>query len=721
MSRTPKEASMATCEELNEGSWTDIARLSADGIPTRMRAERESRSERVHEAFVRGAADPNARRDQRLFDAMWLGDGLDEVNAQLMVDLDEDLAGVDAYEHDPTNTPLYGLWDLSRNLRLLSFYGCFGSRSAGSTNRPPARLSTEVERRLLDVLWRRTVHKNDIAIARNSTWWLAGSENHDLNTKVTNLISSRIFADDPDYAERRYPDTGHGDAYGYQEPGYGVSRSRHALASRSGGYATWSDGNQYTPREHYEAWIAFFMEYFAERARRGFLLENGSPTYMKVTVSYILLLHTFCGDAALKRQIGMFLDLFWADWAVQQVGGVLGGPKTRHHHTVGGYDAMSNWARFYLGGPGCTEYNYAQQLIGDYGFPQIVWELVTDHAGRGPFAYVSRGVGEEETTLPRPAGTERTMLGDTESKIVRYSWVTPDYVLGTQMDHPLAVHNHLSAHGRWQGLVTGAPEARLVMVSLEPFPGKTAKSGEYSMELMFSSVQHRQVLVTQQARRWSQINPDWFPTYEHLYDVPIGIWVGPGWQTVEERDRWVFLERDDTFVAIRVIRCRQDADPLAFARGTDRYRGRMVEHDELYRWNDARTIIVPEARFSPIIVEAGRRSDHPDLAAFERYILANRFELHRTVAANETRFILVYEAAEAGEIVFNAANPADIPTVAGVSVDYEPDDAFDSPYIRGRYGDGVVVVRSRSKEAELDFNRGERSDRDRAGGAGADR
>lgn len=697
---------MASCDDLNEGFWDDILKLAANDIPARVRASRETRADRARDAFLRGIADADARRDQRLFDAMWLGDRLDEVNAELLVDLDDDSTGIDAYESDPTQTPLYGLWDLSRNVRLLSFYGCFGSRSEVM----PGRLSDEVERRLLDVLWRRTVDKNDIAIARNSTWWLAGSENHDLNTKVTNLVSSRFFAEEPEYAERRYPDTGHGDAYGYQEPGYGVSRSRHAVESPTGGHANWSDGKQYTPREHYEAWVSFFTDYFAERARKGFLLENGSPTYMKVTVSYILLAHTFCGDADLKRQIGMFLDLFWADWAVQQVGGLLGGPKTRHHHTVGGYDAMSNWARFHLGGPGCTEYNYAQQLIGDYEFPRIIWELVTDHSSRGSFAYVSRGVGEEETTLPRPAGTERTMLGDTESRIVRYSWVTPDYVLGTQMDYPVAVHNHLSAHGRWQGLVTAAPDARVVMVSLEPFPGKTAKSGEYSMELMYHSVQHRQVLVTQQARRWAQINPDWFPTYEHIYDVPVGIWVGTGWQTVEERDRWVFFERDDTFVAIRPIRCRQDADPLAFARGTDKYRGRMVEHDEAYRWNDSRTIIVPQARFSPIIIEAGRRSDHGDLAKFEERVLANRFELHRTVAANETRFFLVYEGIEADEIVFNAANPADIPTVAGVPVDYAYPRTFDCPFINGRYGEGVVTIAKGDGEVRLDFNKATRSD-----------
>jgi hypothetical protein len=45
----------------------------------------------------------------------------------------------------------------------------------------------------------RTYIKNDIFWARQSTWWLDGSENHDLNSKACNLVSSRIFMNEPDY------------------------------------------------------------------------------------------------------------------------------------------------------------------------------------------------------------------------------------------------------------------------------------------------------------------------------------------------------------------------------------------------------------------------------------------------------------------------------------------------------------------------------------------
>src|SRR5690606_37879008 len=88
----------------------------------------------------------------------------------------------------------------------------------------------------------------------------------------------------------------------------------------------------------------------------------------------------------------------------------------------------------------------------DYELKPIVWELALDREGMGEFAYVSRTPVEEEGVWPRPLGAERTMLCDTESRLKRYSWVTPDYILGCQMDHPGAVHSHLSVQARWQGI-----------------------------------------------------------------------------------------------------------------------------------------------------------------------------------------------------------------------------------------------------------------------------
>jgi hypothetical protein len=679
--------------------WKTITEYDSSDVPNLIEAERQTRNARVERAFVDGANTDFTGTDQQLFNRMWIGDDLTQVNDALRVDFSNDLASIQAHVEDLTHPPVHGLYSLTRNTRLISFYYRFSSKSAIC----PGRLDAETERLLIELLWRRTMEKNDIAVSNKSTWWIAGSENHDLNTKVTNLLTSAIFAEVPEYLSRAYPNLGHGCASGYMSAGYHPGAEENP-EFRGRERANWSDGKQYTAKDHVASWITFFKEYFAERARKGFFLENGAPGYMKYTVSYILLLYNFCPDPDLKRQVKMFLDLFWTDWALQQIGGLRGGPKTRHHSTAGEYDSMSEWARFYLGGAGTASFNYSQQLIGDYEWDRFIWELVIDRSGLGSFTYISRGIGEEEETCPRPFGVERTMTGECESRMVKYSWITPNYVLGTQMDHPCAIHNHLSIHGRWQGMITSDVNSRIVTVSLEPFAGKTKPENDFCMELAYHSVQHKQVLITQQKRRWMQINPDWFPSYPQIYEVDFGVFIGTGWRTRVEHDGWVFLEQDDTYAAIRVLRVKADPDPLAFAKGTDRYATTVELHDENYTWNDRRTVLRLINKFSPIIIEAGCRADYATMADFQRQILTNKLEIHKTVATHETKIIVVYKGARAEEIVFNAANPFDVPTIGGRYIDYSHPKTFDSPYLNGDYDSGIIAVKKDQSRLTMNFN-----------------
>ena len=666
-----------------------------------MAEELETRSMRVREAFEAGAKSDFSGRDRQLFDQMWLGENLDEVNKELTTDFQTELADLEDCEKKDIQPgqSLYSLW---RNPRLITFYNWFGSKSTQMAN----RLSDEAEQNLLALIWARTRYKNDIFVARKSTWWIAGSENHDLNTKACNLLSARIFADEPEYADRVYPNLGYGDGIGYGESGYGGQE-------HGGGRGNWADGQSYTAADHYEAWLGYLKDYFSERAKRGFFLENGSPTYMKYTIGYILMIHNFCGDEGLKEKTRMFLDLMWVDWAQLQIAGLRGGPKTRHHKTAGGYDSMSELATFYLGGEGKTSFNYPQQILSDYAWPRVVWELALDRKGLKSFAYISRGIGEEESASPRPLGTERTMMGDTPSRFVKYTWVTPDYTLGTQMDHPYALYNHLATAGRWQGLVTSDPNARLVTVALDTPEEEAEDKNTYDMELVYHSVQQKQVLITQQRRRWAQSNPDWYPANDDRYDREFGLFLGNGWDHIDEKDGWVFVEKENVYVAIRVVLLAAEADAKAWAKGTDSYRGNVVLRNDSYRFNSERTILQLTNRYSPIIIEAGRKADHPTLESFEQMILQSELTFHRTVVTRDTGVVVVYKSAapDMNEMVFNAANTSDVPTIGGEHIDYEHPKVFDSPYIQSDYGSGLVEIFKDECKLRLDFNTNSRHER----------
>ena len=93
--------------------------------------------------------------------------------------------------------------------------------------------------------------------------------------------------------------------------------------------------------------------------------------------------------------------------------------------------------------------------------------MALDRDGMGSYSYSARGVGEEEDVWPRPLGTERTLTIDTKARFLKTTYVTPDYTLGTQMDHPAAVHSHLSITGRWHGMTFAqSATARIVPVGL---------------------------------------------------------------------------------------------------------------------------------------------------------------------------------------------------------------------------------------------------------------
>lgn len=661
-----------------------------------MAKERDTRPQRVQQVFEAGAKSDFSGKDRQLFDQMWLEQDLKNINEELIEDFQAELANLAECEQKGIQ-PKMSLYSLWRTARLITFYNWFSSKSTHMPN----RLSLEAEQSLLTLLWARTQFKNDISVTKNSTWWMAGSENHDLNTKACNLLSAQIFSQEPEYKDRIYPNLGYGDGIGYGESGYCAEEDR---SSHGGGRANWADGKSYTPEDHQNAWSHYLNTYFTERAKRGFFLENGSPTYMKYTISYILMIHNFCIDKSLKSRTGMFLDLVWADWAHLQITGLRGGPKTRHHKNAGGYDSMSDLATFYLGGMGNTAFNNTQQILSTYAWPKVVWELALDQKDRQPFVYISRGIGEEEDTSPRPLGTERTLMGDTPSRFIKYTWVTPDYVLGTQMDHPYALYNHLATAGRWQGLVTSDPNARLTTIALDT-PEEEAEN-TYDMELVYHSVQHKHVLITQQKRRWAQSNPDWYPANDNRYDRAFGLYLGNGWDQIEEKNGWIFIEKGNVYVAIQIILLQAEADAKAWAKGTDSFRNKVVLKNDSYTFNADRTILQLTNRYSPIIIEAGRKADHPTLADFQKMISKSHLTLHRTVVTRETGVVVVYKSAAPNmeEIVFNAANTSDVPTIGGKYIDYQHPKTFDSPHIQSDYNSGIVEIKKGTHKLSLNFN-----------------
>lgn len=677
-----------------EGQGSDFIGVTDKPLSQWKREAEVTRIRRIDDAM-----NLSARKDHfeivSAFSKMYLNQDLDNANKILIEELNRPTINEDKWSL--LHTPIY-----------LRFYYFFSNRNGLY----PGRMSAEAEKLLLETIWERTKYKNDIHWSKQSTWWLDGSENHDLNAKVCNLVSSRIFMDEPDYKDRVYPDLGYGGGYHYGKAGY-YGKGINDADRHGGGRAELSDGKEYTAKDHYYAWLAFLKEYFTERAKRGFYVERASAGYTKHTFNFVELAYSQCGDQELKSIIGDFMDLFWADCAQESFGSNRGGAKSRHHKSVGDdKGGVYGLINFHLGGPGNGGCWWYYNMLNDYRMPDAVWMMMLDRQGLGSFEYKSRGIGEEENIFPRPLGAERTLLCDTYSRFLKYSYVTPDYILSTQMDHPAAVHSHLSMAGRWHGMIFAQSDAaRIVPMALPDNPNiDPRKAGQADMEVMYKTAQYKNTLIVQQSRNYSVVHPTWFPSYYGRHEKPIGVWFGNDWDKLEEVDGWIFVEKGNAYAAVRVVLWDKEyEEQKKTGKGTQVFfHGAKDDptvrlRTDCYQWGYDRNFIILEDKFSPVIIEAGRKADYPSLNDFIEAVTAGQIALYKTVVPGFDVLVYTGSAADAPEIVFNAANNA-VTTFDGEHIDYSYPMTFDSPWLKSEYDSGKIEIGYGGYEHFLDFD-----------------
>ena len=641
-----------------------------------------SRDARIDMAFAEAAKEQVHESLMNIFFArLWVAETDMELKS-----VNEDLYRIFTTKGSPEWNQ-YGfneLWNLSRTHFLLRCYNTFSARADGEKK---GRLEKRTEDALLELLWDRTIHENDIYITRNSTLAMDGSENHDLDSKVGSLLASKIFMEHPDWSDKVLPNSGKGSGAGYW-----FHRDGDLNVYGPEGLADWrgDDTKEYVSRDHYEAWVQYFHRFIKDRAKSGFFLEKASGHYMTYTMGYLIDMHTWCGDEALKQATADLLDVIWVEWAIDQLHGVRGGAKTRYKYQPyptpeGLRDAFSQIGQFFFGGPGYAQHNYFSTILSDYQMPPIVWLLAFD----------KESLGESPANYIGEPGLERTIVCNPTSRLVRYSWITPDYILGTQMDHPGVTHNHLSVAGRFQGLSFAEPRGAAVYVKgIEDEKEFTSPARSYPYNnTMIRSVQDEQVAIFQGARRVLRQSPAWFPNETHqLVGMVVGLSMT---QHMEEENGWIFVQNGEGLLAIRVVEGLQvpmTGGANAANKGVVDYPLESVHVDLVetpYKWNASNDKILFDDPWSPVIFEAGRLEDFGSLQAFKDYIHGNKVTLLKTVVPGFYRLRYEFGANNENRIDFNAAN-LQIPRINGVPVDYDPAYLFNSPYLQSEYQSGVI-------------------------------
>lgn len=524
-------------------------------------------------------------------------------------------------------------WSVSPLLRIHFLFGPKGSVA-------PGRLAPAAQAAMEDLLWRWVERETRIDDADPRRVWESwASENHAAMHHGLTWGATAILAASPVYREREF-----------------------------------ADG--FRPAERHAAETEFAKWWLSERGQRGLLVEIASGSYSTVTLQNWYNYRDFTTDPELRRLAENLLHLWWADAAHELLDGVRGGSKAREGRGRGddwnghaGASAVLSWYYFGVGQATTPHLSaYLPLLTSDYRLPEVIVDLATDVAGRGSYVYESRRPGlaiPHYTFAPQPE-TKRALhqhfhwIDREHGGILRYTYVTPDYVVGSSMleDLPAERWTAISASNRWSGVILrGHPDARVFAqcdVDQADRYGNARGANEHG------ALQDKQTLIWRKLRH----------SRNHL-GTRIFF---PALLNPTDEQGIVFGRTESAFVAARV------------AVGGWR---RLDEH-----W------LRLEDEFSPVVLEVGSAAEHGSFEAF-------RASVHAAKLTREGD-LLHYVRARDGRRLTLPMRGEQVGAVDGRPIELAPPFTYRSPFITGAWPATVVRIQKGGRVLELDFRRRER-------------
>ena len=457
-------------------------------------------------------------------------------------------------------------WNVGELCRAVLHYGAKGDIA-------PGRLSPEAEAAFREMAFGycHDISKlSDAACDGTKTWRVYESENHHAqrNSALWQLMHVLLKAD----------------------PAYGAR--------------TLADGG--TLRAHYDAWEDFFNVWMRERAKRSMFIEVQSRGYGIHTIKNIYPLYDFSERAETRRLAKNFLDLFWALWAQEQIDGASGGGMSRVYPAGARstYGEAATWAYWYFGlNPSFDRRPYGMDymcLDSAYRPHPLIGRLAADASARGVYEIEMRPLGwalpEDKYPNYRP---------DPEwGHIYRYTYATPDFIVGTQMFPQAAFTNWcmISSQNRFHGVVYGPRDAQLLPIP-EP-KGRHVKEAKLPSTAYnsFWSMQKNGTLLARKNRH-------------SRYTGGMSVWFSAagGVDHAEKDGDWYFTRCGGAYSAVRVA---QGAARLVAA----------GPKAEMPCERDGKFLVCAND-WSPVIVETARACDFPDEAAFRAKVKAAAFSL----------------------------------------------------------------------------------------------
>ncbi|HEY0514068.1 MAG TPA: hypothetical protein VGH73_19325 [Thermoanaerobaculia bacterium] len=179
-------------------------------------------------------------------------------------------------------------------------------------------------------------------------------------------------------------------------------------------------------------WGDFAVAFLEAHDRDGWY-EAESPGYLALSITGLLQLADLAPQPAVRELARRQLDVLFATWAQEQVGGYPAGPKVRTS-AVWSLSRQSSpwqsWAWLAAGTGDPAEINFADRgelPVSHYQIPEGVVRLLTDRRRQPPYEIRAQRRIQQSRRRPYDAAL--------------YAYATPDYILGvSQSVQGLALH-----------------------------------------------------------------------------------------------------------------------------------------------------------------------------------------------------------------------------------------------------------------------------------------
>ncbi len=517
----------------------------------------------------------------------------------------------------------------------------------------PGRLTPETEKALLEYFWgfvSTNSRVEDAKLYGDDIYYLQSSGNHHVIKRTSYLLGNQILRNQPKYKEMKL-------------------------------------GDGYTPQEHYDAWLNYWKHDIVDRGKRALEVEYAANGYYKYTMDCFMTLREFSESSVLRELSQKYLDVIFADIAVQTDNGLYGGARGRSTRDSNAstpvevvlfskwFNTQSAWRV-----PNATDPMTGESMADRYGIenPKISYhpnlvacaastylplqplaDLVLNYGERGTYEYISRPPGRGNTLSALGAGYYSFEF---PSNYIRYSYVTPWYVVGGSTIDRALNYNDVCGQNRQYGIHYTTPEKQSSALS-RVFPESERNYSRGFHDL--NSVVYKNTMIASslpEARYYdASVHSDIYICF--TADI---------YETIEEEDGWIFgyVPDGDGYIAVKPTK------------------GKVKEWKDYQYGSSIKGAHFTERRM-PVIMQAGSSSEYGTYQAFKEAVKNTSFTWNSFTE-------LEYKTINGD--VLTIYTDTTCPKINGKDLDLEPENMIASPYLNGEYGTGVYQLTNMQEE-----------------------